>query len=179
MSVNLKMLSKQLSWILRHEAERLDLAIDPEGYVRLGAVVDVIRRDHPQVTEADVRSVVEEVEQRKQRFSIAGEWIRANYGHSLAMRIAQEASAPPDDLFHGTTVTALETILLEGLRPMQRQYVHLTPDAELARSVGGRHGRSCLVRVDARQAHAAGLVFYRANRSFWLAEHVPAAFLSS
>jgi putative RNA 2'-phosphotransferase len=179
MSVDLKALSKQLSWILRHEAERLDLAIDPEGYVRLDAVLDVIRRDHPRVTEADIRAVVEEVEQRKQRFSIAGEWIRANYGHSLAMRIAQEAAVPPDKLFHGTTVAALEAILREGLRPMQRQYVHLTPDAELARSVGSRHGKPCLVQVDARHAHAAGVVFYRANRSFWLAEQIPAAFLSS
>jgi len=177
MSMELKALSKQLSWILRHEAERLHLVIDPEGYVRLDAVLGVIRRDHPQVSEADIRAAVEQVSQRKQRFSIAGEWIRANYGHSLATRVAQEVASAPDELFHGTTVAALEAILREGLRPMQRQYVHLTPDADLARSVGSRHGKPCLVRVDARQAQAAGVVFYCANRSFWLAEQVPAAFL--
>jgi putative RNA 2'-phosphotransferase len=177
MSVDLKALSKQLSWILRHEAERLNLAIDPEGYVRLDELLGVIRRDNPEVKEADIRAAVEEVEQRKQRFSIAGEWIRANYGHSLTMRIAQEVAVPPDELFHGTTVAALEIILREGLQPMQRQYVHLTLDTDLARSVGSRHGKACLVRVDARQARAAGVVFYRANRSFWLAEQVPAAFL--
>lgn len=176
---DLKAVSKQMSWILRHEAERLGMELDPEGYVTIAELVKVMRRTEPQVTEQLVRAAVEQVELRKQRFSIVEDSIRANYGHSLEMRIDHQPVAPTDALFHGTTLALRPLILEQGLRPMQRQYVHLTPDLDLARSVGGRHGKPCLLRVDAVRAHGEGLVFYKANRSFWLAGAVPAQYLSA
>jgi len=174
----LKSLSKQMAWILRHEAERLGMQIDPEGYVSMEELLAVLRRTDAQVTEEMVRAVVGEMEQRKQRFGILGDGIRANYGHSLEMRIEHTQAAPVEVLFHGTTIAAQPNILLEGLRPMQRQYVHLTPDAALARLVGSRHGKPSLLSVDAARAHAEGVAFFKANRNFWLAAYVPAQYLS-
>src|SRR4030095_7640481 len=72
-----------------------------------------------------------------------------------ADRIAHERAAPPAVLFHGTATSALDAILASGLRPMRRQYVHLTGDSVLAMRVGARHGRACLLRVDAARAAAA------------------------
>ena len=177
-SADLKGLSKQMAWILRHEAERLGMQVDPEGYVSMGELLAALRRTDPQVNEERVRAVVEQLEQRKQRFGILGDGIRANYGHSLEMRIEHAQAAPMGALFHGTTIAAQANILLEGLLPMHRQYVHLTPDAELARVVGSRHGKPGLLRVDAVRAHADGVAFFKANRNFWLAVHVPARYLS-
>lgn len=176
MSRDLKSVSKQLSWILRHEARRLGLDMDPEGYVRVADLLAVMRRADSWVTEAEIRAVIAEVETRKQRFSIAGDSIRANYGHSLDMRIGHASAVPPDVLFHGTACPFLDVILREGLKPMQRQYVHLTADKDLARSVGSRHGKPCILRIDARRAHGEGIVFYLANRSFWLVNELPAHF---
>ena len=178
MSVDLKAISKQLSWILRHEAERLGLQMDPEGYVLIADLLEVMLRSEPGITEAVIREVVAKIEPRKQRFSIVDDSIRANYGHSLEMRIGQQIALPPDALFHGTTKAALELILGEGLKPMRRQYVHLTPDIDLARSVGSRHGKPILLRVDAQRAHAEGVVFYSANRNFWLVDQLPAKFFN-
>ena len=173
----LKGLSKHMSRILRHEAEQLNLQLDPEGYVPIEALLAALQRAGVPATEASVRAVVETMEPRKQRFSLADGWIRANYGHSLALRIDHQPGAPVGFLYHGTTVPTRDKIMLEGLRPMGRQYVHLTPDADLARMVGGRHGKPCLLRVDAVRAHAEGIAFYQANRNFWLTDHVPPQYL--
>jgi putative RNA 2'-phosphotransferase len=162
-----------MSLALRHEPTRFGLVLDAEGFTPLASLADAL-----QVAAADIRAVVEGVEPDKQRYSIVGEDIRANYGHSLAERIAQESSEPPPVLLHGTHEGAVATILREGLRPMARQYVHLTADAGIASRVGGRRGRPVLLRVDARAARAAGIIFYRANETFWLVDSLPAEYLS-
>ena len=61
---------------------------------------------------------------------------------------------------------------------MRRQYIHLTTSYELAARIGSRHGKVRVLEVDAFRAHAAGVAFYRANESFWLADFVPAEFVS-
>jgi len=91
---DLKKISKQMSWILRHEAERLGLEIDPEGYVRIEDLVGEMRKTEPLATEEAVRAVVEGIEARKQRYAIVDGFIRANYGHSLTMTIEQQAATP-------------------------------------------------------------------------------------
>ncbi len=61
---------------------------------------------------------------------------------------------------------------------MARQYVHLTEDRALALKVGSRHGKPRLIQVDAPRAPAEGVVFYKANRSFWLADAVSERYLT-
>lgn len=60
---------------------------------------------------------------------------------------------------------------------MLRQFVHLTTEQALAKSVGGRHGKPLVLVVHAEEAHAAGISFFRANERFWLSKQVPAAFI--
>jgi putative RNA 2'-phosphotransferase len=174
---DVRAISKSLSWILRHAADELGLVVDPEGYARVDDVLAILRRDHPLATYATIEAVVAH-DPVKQRFRIDGDWIRANYGHSLAHSLDHPRAVPPDVLLHGTSAKALAAVLAHGLLPMQRQYVHLTTDPALALQVGGRHGKPVLLAVDARAAHAAGVGFYRANAKFWLADAVPASFLS-
>lgn len=171
-------LSKLMSLILRHEPEKFGVVLDAEGFTPLAELLEAIRREQPETTEADLRAVVDSVETQKQRFSIVEGEIRANYGHSLDGKIQHEPTAPPDVLFHGTAEKSVAAILTSGLRPMARQYVHLTPDQALAIRVGGRHGKPCLIRIDSARAHADGVAFYQANRSFWLADAVPPAYLN-
>jgi putative RNA 2'-phosphotransferase len=172
-------LSKLMSLILRHEPEKFGLILDAEGFAPLQDLLEAVRRERPGTTEADVRAVVATVEPQKQRYSIVDLDIRANYGHSLDGKIRHAPSVPPDILYHGTSEKAVAAILASGLRPMARQYVHLTEDRALALKVGGRHGKPRLIQVDAPRAHREGIVFYKANRSFWLADAVPATYLQT
>ena len=177
MSNRLVRLSKLLSLMLRHEPGKFGLVLDAEGYAPLEEVVRAARESVSDATADDLIAVVSTIEPDKQRFSIVDGEIRANYGHSLAERVAQTAAEPPALLFHGTHEAALTVIRRDGLKPMSRQYVHLTPERSLALRVGSRRGKPALIEVDAAAAHASGVVFYRANENFWLTDSVAARFL--
>jgi putative RNA 2'-phosphotransferase len=173
----LKQISKRMSWVLRHGAERLGLGIDPEGYIPITELLTFLQQTIPSISERTIHAVVDRVEPQKQRFSIVDGYIRANYGHSLVERIKHTPAEPPEMLYHGTSTIFKELILAEGLRPMKRQYVHLTTDASLASEIGRRHGTPCVLTVTARKAYANGIEFYRANQSFWLVTALPKEFL--
>ena len=132
-----------MSVILRHEPERFGVLLDAEGYTPLDELLVAVRKRYPNVSEADLRAVVETVEPAKQRYSIVDGHIRANYGHSLEGRILHAGAPPPDLLYHGTAQHVLDTILAQGIRPMARQYVHLTEDrAGASRRRQARHAPS-------------------------------------
>jgi putative RNA 2'-phosphotransferase len=171
-------LSKLLSLMLRHQPERFGLTLDAEGYASLDEVLQAAHIQLPLVTLEDLHSVVAQIEPDKRRFSIVDGEIRANYGHSLTAQIEHPAVTPPALLLHGTTHAAVTSILANGLLPMRRQYVHLTTERALAERIGARHGAACVLTVIAEQAAADGVIFYRANPSFWLAKAVPARYIS-
>jgi putative RNA 2'-phosphotransferase len=170
-------ISKLMSLILRHKPEQFAVMLDPEGYTTIDDIVRAMRDSLPDVCAEDVHRVVQLIEPDKARFSIEGPDIRANYGHSLSQRIAQQREAPPGILLHGTSEKALPIIRREGIHPMRRQYVHLTTNRELASRVGGRHGKAHFLEVDALRASKAGITFYRANESFWLTDCVAPEFI--
>lgn len=172
-------LSKLMSLVLRHRPDEFDLVLDAEGFVPVDELVAALRRPHPEVTRAEVEHVVAHHAPHKQRFSILDGQVRANYGHSLTGRIEHPPAPPPGRLLHGTHEQAVERILREGLRPMGRQYVHLTPDPAIARQVGGRRGRPVVLVVDAAAAHDAGIAFRPAGDTFWLTDLVPPQFVRS
>lgn len=172
-------ISKALSLILRHEPHRFGVVLDAEGYASLADVLDAVRTRVPGVSEQDIEAVIREVEPDKRRFTLSDGEIRANYGHSTAEKILHEPTLPPALLLHGTSEKSVDVILEQGLRPMRRQYVHLTTNADLAARVGSRHGRVRVLNVDSAAAHAAGVAFFRANESFWLANWIPPEFITS
>lgn len=183
-------LSKFLALILRHQPERFALAIDGEGWASLPEVMEILHGlpNFRWATRADVMTVVEGGGRAgstpltgadKRRFELEGNRVRARYGHSFAQpMISYEPCIPPPVLYHGTSTEALASIRRGGLGPMERQYVHLSPDPEMAVRVGARHtGRPVVLTVRAAEAHAAGVAFYRADEAVYLAKHVPAEFL--
>src|SRR5713226_6194681 len=119
-----KRLSKFLSLILRHEPERFGLQLDGDGSVPLADLLAVVRREREweRVSEEQIREVVSTSD--KQRFEITGSNIRARYGHSMPQRITYPEAEPPEILYHGTSPQSLPAIRTEGLKSMQRQYVH-------------------------------------------------------
>jgi putative RNA 2'-phosphotransferase len=96
----------------------------------------------------------------KQRFELKEDQIRARYGHSQAARPSYQAVEPPVILYHGTPRRNLPLIRRSGLKPMSRQYVHLSARPEMAYQVGRRRDdQPVILTVRAGAAHAAGIVF--------------------
>ncbi|HDQ71182.1 MAG TPA: RNA 2'-phosphotransferase [Chloroflexi bacterium] len=174
-------LSKFLSLILRHQPERFAVELDEAGWTSFAEVMEILQGlpNFRWATQADVMKVVAgETGDGKRRFEVEGGRIRARYGHTISQAIAYEPCEPPPLLYHGTSPAAVARIRAEGLRPMERQYVHLSPDTKTAVNVGGRHTQKPIVlTVRATEAWAAGVPFYRADETVYLARRVPAAYI--
>jgi putative RNA 2'-phosphotransferase len=165
-------LSKRMSHALRHAPWLYELELDEAGWTPVADLLAALG-----VSRAQLEDVVRD--SPKQRFELADDRIRARYGHSVPGRIVREPGTPPAELYHGTSELAATSILRDGLRPMRRQYVHLSVTREMAESVGRRKGeRVRVLTVDTPAAQAAGVEFLRGNEIVWLVEHVPAEFLS-
>lgn len=171
-------LSRTLAHALRHEPWVYELAVDEEGWASLPRLLEALRSR--QRWEGLDREDVREMQRRteKRRYEIHGDRIRALYGHSLPGRLSKEEARPPDRLWHGTSPGPADSILEEGLRPMGRQFVHLSADRPTAREVGRRKAEEpVILAVRARRAHEGGVAFYRGNEKVWLADRVAARWL--
>jgi putative RNA 2'-phosphotransferase len=170
-------LSKVLSSALRHAPDAYHLALGDEGWVDLSDLVDSLRRDGwSDLTTDDVENLVRS--SSKKRHEIADGRIRALYGHSVPTQVFYPRGNPPKTLYHGTSPSAAALIRQQGLKPMRRQYVHLSTDVSTAQAVGRRKASDPVVlSVAASEASLAGVQFYAGNDQTWLAEAVPPDFI--
>src|SRR5690606_6460336 len=156
-----------------------ELELDAEGWVRIEQLADALRGpgEWADLTVSDIEEMVASASKR--RLEIQDVRIRALYGHSLPMKIAKNPTSPPAVLFHGTSPQAWPQISAAGLLPMGRQYVHLSPDVDMAAAVGSRKTQvPVILRIDGEAAHAAGVTFYEGNDKVWLADAVPPEFIT-
>lgn len=166
--------SKRLSWLLRHGAPEVGLAMDEAGWAPVDAVLRATGMTRAELDEA-VRT------NTKQRLQIIGERVRACQGHSLANAavtreglerswLAHEGDA---SLWHGTSRAAIDGIAAEGILPIARTHVHLAPsDASI---VGKRAVVALLLEVDPTRLRAAGIGIFVAPNGVVLVREVPAA----
>ena len=169
-------ISRFLTYLLRHRPREYPLVFDERGFVEWGDIVKIVQERFYDVTEEQIRAVVTDSE--KKRFGLQEGKVRATYGHSFAVDLSDEAVEPPFELYYGTARDLAESMLRSGLKPRDRQYVHLSVSAEEAESVARRHDRApAIIVVDAQGAHGDGVRFYKSGPLF-LAENVPAKFLS-
>lgn len=171
-------LSRTLAHALRHEPWVYELEVDEEGWAPLPQLLEALRR-RPRWADLE-REDLREMQRRtdKRRYEIRDDRIRALYGHSLPGKLEKEATRPPARLWHGTSPAAVGSILEEGLRPVGRQYVHLSVDRATAREVGRRKAEDPpILEVRSGPAHEAGVTFYRGNEKVWLADRVPPRWL--
>ncbi|MFG2718719.1 RNA 2'-phosphotransferase [Streptomyces sp. NPDC048416] len=167
--------SKYLSKHLRHQPERIGLTIDANGWVDIDVLLRAAAAHRFPLTRAELDQVVATSD--KQRFAVEGGRIRASQGHTVSVDLALPPAEPPAYLYHGTVARALEAIRAEGLRPMDRNHVHLSPDRETATTVGARRGRPIVLSVDAGAMHRAGHVFHVSANGVWLTGAVPPRYL--
>ncbi|HET9999466.1 MAG TPA: RNA 2'-phosphotransferase [Ktedonobacteraceae bacterium] len=180
MNHNLVQLSKTISHALRHAPEQYGLTLDSEGWVETQELLAALGKRRSQwrnLRESDLDEMMAQAE--KQRFEMHDDKIRAYYGHSIAEKVEREPALPPAILFHGTTPQFFEKIRIEGLKPIKRQYVHLSAEEETAIVVARRRtNHPVVLRIAAGEAYKQGISFYLGNEMVWLAEAIPARFIS-
>jgi len=169
-------LSKFLSLVLRHRPEEVGLVLDPQGRVPLETLVQALRAHGWE----DLRpeEVVEVARLDARRFQLEDGLIRARYGHSINLQQPGPAVRPPEWLYYPLPAADQERVRAEGLRPRERQYVHLCLTPQEAAHLLERRGTAGeVLPVLARRAHAAGVPFYQATEHLYLAPRVPPEFL--
>ncbi|MFE7751249.1 RNA 2'-phosphotransferase [Streptomyces sp. NPDC057428] len=167
--------SKYLSKHLRHQPDRIGISLDPQGWVAVDELLKACARHGFTITREELDHVV--AVNDKKRFMVAGALIRANQGHTVTVDLGLPPAEPPAYLYHGTVARALDAIRAEGLRPMARHHVHLSPDRATAVRVGARRGVPVVLAVDAGAMHRAGHVFHVSANGVWLTDGVPPDFL--
>ncbi|MFI0482024.1 RNA 2'-phosphotransferase [Actinomadura sp. 9N215] len=168
-------ISKYLALHLRHRPERIGLTLDAEGWADVAELLAAAARHSFPFTRAELEHVV--AANDKKRYELDGNRVRAVQGHSIPVELNLPPTPPPEFLYHGTVRHSLETILREGLRPMRRHAVHLSPDRETARRVGARRGKPVILTVDAGRMAADGHEFRVSANGVWLIDSVPPEYL--
>ncbi|MGR6920833.1 RNA 2'-phosphotransferase [[Actinomadura] parvosata] len=167
--------SKYLSRHLRHDPQRIGLTLDPGGWVEVAELLRAAAAHGFPITPDELRQVV--AGNDKRRYTIEAGRIRASQGHSIPVDLGLPAVEPPEVLYHGTVRRFLAAIRREGLRPMSRHHVHLSPDRETATRVGARRGAPVVLVVAAGVMHAEGHAFLRSANGVWLVDEVPPGYL--
>lgn len=171
-------LSKKIAYALRHNPQKYGLNPDESGFVAISDLLAALTKDIA-VNEAvgfeDILFIVNN--SKKKRFEISSDLIRAYYGHTYEV-ITGTIAEPPEYLYHGTSDIKRDLIIQEGLLSMTRQYVHLSSDIETALQVGKRHkGETVVLRINAKKASEANVVFRKTNDTTWLANYIAPYFI--
>lgn len=177
--MNYTELSKVVSHALRHEPWIYELELDDGGWVRVSQLLESLQSWNDcwsELAQSDLEDMIRCSE--RIRHEIDDDRIRAIYGHSVAGKLKRIPASPPTILFHGTASKSMPAIEELGLKPMQRQNVHLSTDEKSAIEVGRRKANEpVLLRVHAERAAAHGVPFYVGSDKVWLADAVPPEFI--
>lgn len=173
--VDRRRISKLLSLILRHRPDEFGLNMDEYGYIPLDEVTEAVQQRYSEVGEEDIRRLVDD--SKPKRFEIVDEFIRALYGHSFYLEIDDDPIDPPEKLFMGTTIKAGQKVSEEGLRPVDRSYLHLSMTREIAESRSHEPGEPCVVEVEAKRAFEEGGIEFYARGEVILSREIPAEFV--
>ena len=172
--------SKYIALLLRHKPEEGNLTLDKEGYCPTNDLVKALKRQFTWFTLEDLKDIVASDEKGRYSFNETKSKIRANQGHSTnQVNITFKEVTPPDVLYHGTATRFLDDIYREGLKPMSRQYVHLSKDIETATKVGSRHGNLYILEIDCKKMIEDGYKFYLSENQVYLTKSVPRKYIKN
>ena len=169
--------SKYLALRLRHHPDEVGLKMTPDGWVDVAALLRAAGGDGITISAEQLHAIVATNDKQRYELDATGRRVRARQGHSVAVDLGLQPRTPPEVLYHGTARRFADRILAEGLRPMGRQHVHLSPDRATATAIGGRRGAPLVFAVQAGAMCAAGHDFWMSANGVWLARAVPPAFI--
>lgn len=178
MDKQLKHTSKFISLVLRHQPEEIDLHLDENGWANVSELLEKMNKKGIEIDFVTLNTIVETNDKKRFAFNDDKTKIRASQGHSIDVDLELKPVTPPPVLYHGTTGKYLDSIFKTGLQKQSRQHVHLSATIETAKAVGGRHGKPVILTIDAKAMQDEGFLFYLSANNVWLADEVPAQFIS-
>lgn len=168
-----KSVGKRLSYLLRHCQEPLYISLNG-GWACVDDIMEVLK-----ISREELNAIVREDNKGRFFYDATETKIRANQGHSIpGVIVDMEEPDPPEILYHGTAERFLDSILREGLKPMGREWVHISPDVETAFFVGMRHGNPAILKIRAQDLVADGYRIFRSVNGVWQIKYVPPAYIS-
>lgn len=171
--MNLVKESKYLAYLLRHHPEDAGLKMDSEGWVN---VAQLVHNTGGRFTFDMLGEIISGDRKGRYSFNKDKTKIRANQGHSAGVchiTFQRIDHLNQRILYHGTTEKVSGKIAQEGIRPMGRQYVHLSGDRNTAENVAlRRNNRIVVLEVDAGRMLDDGVPIYRSDNGVWLADYV-------
>jgi len=171
-------IGKYISYLLRHHPEDGNLTLDEHGWTDTEDLLKAVRHQYGKFTKEDLDRIVANNNKKRYAYNEDESQIRASQGHSIEVDVEMEEVDPPEFLYHGTGEKSVESILKEGLKPMQRLYVHLSGDVTTAINVGKRHGKPVVFTVAAGKMKEDGYHFYRSANGVYQVKDVPVEYLS-
>lgn len=178
--VNTTQLSKFLALILRHKADDFNLQLDADGFVDVDHVWGIINERYGnKFSYSDLESIVAGDKHGKKRYEIVDGKIRAMFGHSDVREITYPSVIPPKYLYHGTSLEAIKSIKVTGLKAQSRQYVHFTTNLNNAKRVASRHSKNTVIlQIHALEAHNNGIVFHQPEAEHYLSKHIDPKYIN-
>lgn len=165
-------IGRKLAFLLRHSQDPLYISLDG-GWAQVSVITKALN-----ISRAQLDEIVATDNKQRYMYDEHKQRIRACQGHSIpGVVVDMEQPEPPEYLYHGTATRFLDVIMKEGLKPMSRQWVHLSKDVETAHNVGSRHGTPIILRFAAQRFVADGYQLYRSLNGVWQAKEVPAQYL--
>lgn len=161
---HLTRISKTLSYILRHGAEKENIPIRSDGY----ALIDDLIK-HPNLSDVNLDIIKDVVSNdNKQRYNLVNEnskwYIRANQGHSIQVNnLELEEITDIEDCIHGTYYKAWNTIKNTGLNKMSRNHIHFTTEISDKVISGMRNNCQVAIYVDVKKCVENGIKFYKSK----------------
>ena len=173
--MDIKKISKYLSFILRHQPDSIGLSLTNEGWANIDELIDKTKKF--KLTKESLQTVVDTNDKKRFLISDDGLRIKANQGHSIKVKLELEPVVPPEFLLHGTAQRFIESIFKEGLSKQQRHHVHLSETEQTAMNVGSRYGKPVLLKIASKRMHDDGFEFFKTENNVWLVDNVPVEYL--
>ena len=171
-------LSKHLCRILRWQPELIDIQLDEYGNANVDELIQKINLEGKhKINKEILEQIVREDEKGRYAYNENHTKIRCVQGHGIDIKGTLVDAIPPDILYHGTSTKVLNSIMAEGLKPMKRNYVHLSIDLQTARKVGIRHGKPVILKVNCKQMVEDGYQFKIAENGVYQIKEVPPQYI--
>ncbi len=168
--------SYYLSKILRHQPQLENLKYDEYGWFDVNELLSKIG-----MSKEKLDDIVANNNKKRFRYNEDETKIKANQGHSFKIKDDfKRAKNLPPFLYHGTSIKNAKSIKRDGLIPMKRLHVHLSPDYDTAVNVGSRkvnHPADLwILKIAARDLDKLHNIFISEN-GVYLVKKVPPNFL--
>lgn len=164
--------SKYLALILRHKPEEANVTLLDNGWCEIKQLIN-----NTDFTFDELEEIVKTDNKGRYQISDDKKFIRAVQGHSTNVKINFKEYIPKKELYHGTAEKSFDSILQNGIKKMNRQFVHLSSNVETAKKVGERHGKVKILVIDAIRMYEDGYKFFIAENGVILTDYVPTKYL--